>query len=63
MTDLRLVMPSYGKYQEAQQPLGLYFIKSYIESKGYGVEIDDLNRGPLRLGKEEVVGVYVNTSL
>jgi len=63
MTDLRLVMPSYGEYQDPQQPLGLHFIEAYLESKGYSVEVNDLNLGPLRLGGEEVVGVYVNTSL
>lgn len=64
MTDLTLIMPDYSHMQAAQQPLGLYFIKAYLESRGYSIKIIDLNRdllGPI--GSEEHVGVYVSTGL
>lgn len=45
------------------QPLGLYYIKAYLEKHGYSVTVTDLNVQPLHFGNEKVVGVYVSTFL
>ncbi|MHA1333260.1 MAG: B12-binding domain-containing radical SAM protein [Candidatus Odinarchaeia archaeon] len=64
MVDLKLVMPENGYWQIPSQPLGLYSIKKYLETKGYSVAVHDENiDGKISFGKEEIIGIYTTTFL
>jgi len=63
MTDIRLIMPYYRDYQRPQQPLGLYFLKAHLESKGFTAEVTDYNITGEKLGNEQYVGITVTTAL
>jgi radical SAM superfamily enzyme YgiQ (UPF0313 family) len=56
-------MPPYGRFQQPQPPLGLYYIKAYIENLGYTVEVQDGNIQKISFSREEIVGIYVCTAI
>jgi len=63
LADLNLLMPEYKRHQVPTQPLGLYFIKAYLESIGYRVNVTDANLKRTIFGNEVIIGVYVTTFL